>query len=303
MWEQDIRKPAENSGSNGVSIAFVLDRSKSMDWNDEDNLRNKLTTQFVEKLSEDTDKGSIVSFIADAKVVAKLTNNKAALKNAVDSIVNDSGYNSNSGTNGSAGIYTGIQELKGDASGNSRYIFFMTDGEDNRYSYEYSDLINMANENEITIYTIGLGDVDSSVLEKVANETGGKYYYAPSADELSEGYKKPSRKLSTTIPTAMTTVSPITTQSSSAKESSQQVQARESTHSRAYHTMMFRQITITTATTLRTATNLLSAKTTERYTAMLYPIPRRKIQIRTVSLITRTQHQELKDLQAVLSAN
>ncbi|HPY84047.1 MAG TPA: VWA domain-containing protein [Ruminococcus flavefaciens] len=190
MWEQDIRKPAENSGSNGVSIAFVLDRSKSMDWNDEDNLRNKLTTQFVEKLSEDTDKGSIVSFIADAKVVAKLTNNKAALKNAVDSIVNDSGYNSNSGTNGSAGIYTGIQELKGDASGNSRYIFFMTDGEDNRYSYEYSDLINMANENEITIYTIGLGDVDSSVLEKVANETGGKYYYAPSADELSEGYKK-----------------------------------------------------------------------------------------------------------------
>ncbi len=190
MWEQDIRKPAENSGSNGVSIAFVLDRSKSMDWNDEDNLRNKLTTQFVEKLSEDTDKGSVVSFIADAKVVAKLTNNKVALKNAVDSIVNDSGRNSNSGTNGSAGIYTGIQELKGDASGNSRYIFFMTDGEDNHYSYEYSDLINMANENEITIYTIGLGDVDSSVLEKVANETGGKYYYAPSADELSEGYKK-----------------------------------------------------------------------------------------------------------------
>lgn len=190
MWEQDIRKPAENSGSSGVSIAFVLDRSKSMDWNDEDNLRNKLTTQFVEKLSEDTDKGSIVSFIADAKVVAKLTNDKAALKNAVDSIVNDSGRNSNSGTNGSAGIYTGIQELKGDASGNSRYIFFMTDGEDNHYSYEYSDLINMANENEITIYTIGLGDVDSSVLEKVANETGGKYYYAPSADELSEGYKK-----------------------------------------------------------------------------------------------------------------
>ncbi|MBP5379683.1 MAG: VWA domain-containing protein [Ruminococcus sp.] len=190
MWSEDIRKPAEQSGSNGVSIAFVLDRSKSMDWNDTDNLRNKLTTQFVAKLSEDTDKGSVVSFIADAKVVAKLTNNKAVLQAAVDSIVNDSGYNSNSGTNGSAGIYTGIQELKGDTSGNSRYIFFMTDGEDNHYSYDYDTLIAMANENNITIYTIGLGDVDSTVLKQVADETGGKYYYAPSADELSEGYKK-----------------------------------------------------------------------------------------------------------------
>lgn len=42
----------------------------------------------------------------------------------------------------------------------------MTDGDDNRVSYSYDDLIAEAKENHVTIYTIGLGKVNSSILEK-----------------------------------------------------------------------------------------------------------------------------------------
>lgn len=188
VWEEYIRRPGENVASNGVSIAFVLDRSLSMDWNDPDNLRNSLTTQFINKLSEETDKGGIVSFIADATVVASLTNDKDTLKAAVDSIVNDDGWHWNSGTNGSAGIHAGLEELENDNSGNTRYLLFMTDGEDNRTSYSYDELISTAQQDHVTIYTIGLGSVNSEILEKVATETGGRYYYASNADDLLEGY-------------------------------------------------------------------------------------------------------------------
>lgn len=190
VWAENIRKPDEEVVSKGLSIAFVLDRSASMDWNDPENLRNSLTTQFINKLSEETDKGGIVSFIADATVVTSLTNDKDALKAAVDSIVNDDGWGWNSGTNGSAGIHAGLEELINDNSGNTRYILFMTDGEDNRTSYSYDDLIVTAQQNDVIIYTIGLGSVNSEVLEKLAAQTGGKYFYASNADELLEGYQQ-----------------------------------------------------------------------------------------------------------------
>lgn len=189
VWSEEIRKPQENSTSKGVSIVFVLDRSMSMDDNDPYNLRKSLTTQFINKLDSD-DYGSIISFIAKTEPLTGLTNSKRTLINAVNSIVNDDGHGENSGTNGSAGINEAITQLSNDQSGNSRYIVFMTDGEDNRYSYSYTSLIRKAKNNDITIFPIGLKDVDNDTLERLATETGGTYYYASESSKLVEGFEK-----------------------------------------------------------------------------------------------------------------
>ncbi len=190
VWNEEIRKPNENLSSNGVSISFVLDRSSSMSWNDSNNLRNFLTVQFINKLSQEKDYGSVISFIANAEVLTNLTNDMNLLKDKVNSIIDDDGWGSNSGTNGSAGIHAALEQLIVDTSGNNRYIIFMTDGEDNRVSYSYDELIEIAKNNNVIIYTIGLGDVDNVILQKLADGTGGKYYYASQADYLLEAFEQ-----------------------------------------------------------------------------------------------------------------
>lgn len=194
VWNEDIRKPNEEVPDRGLAIAFVIDRSASMDDNDASYLRTQLTKNFIDKLDGDKDEGSVISFIAVSEVLTELTNDKNVLKNAVDTIVNDSGYNSNSGTNGSAGIKSALGQLEADIEDHDKYIVFMTDGEDNRRSYSYDSLIKEANDNGVTIYTIGLGSVDDSTLKKVAQNTGGKYYYASEASELISIFEQAERE-------------------------------------------------------------------------------------------------------------
>jgi len=194
VWNEDIRKPNENIQNKSLAMSFVIDRSKSMDWNDSGYLRTQLTKNFIDKLDESNDVGSVISFIAVSEVLTELTNDKTILKNAVDTITNDSGINSNSGTNGSAGIKSALDQLKADTEDHNKYIVFMTDGEDNRRSYSYDSLINEANDNGVTIYTIGLGSVDDSTLKKVAKNTGGKYYYASEASELISIFEQTERE-------------------------------------------------------------------------------------------------------------
>lgn len=66
-------------------------------------------------------------------------------------------------------------------------MIFLTDGEDNKSSsYTYDEIINIASNDKIIIYTIGVGNVSQSTLEKIASQTGGKYYYASNASGLND---------------------------------------------------------------------------------------------------------------------
>lgn len=189
IWEEDIRKPNEVNTNNGhVSIVFVLDRSQSMDDNDPKNLRNSLTKGFIEKLDGIQDLGSLISFIQVSEPLTGLTNDKYVLNRAVDSIVNDDGWGSQSGTNGSAGLFSALNELENDSSGNTRYVVLMTDGEDTHTSYNYNDLIDRANAGKIHIMTIGLGKANTNLLKNLANQTNGSYYYANDSEQLDEAF-------------------------------------------------------------------------------------------------------------------
>ena len=193
IWTTDIRKPSADAGK-GLTAAFVLDRSESMNDNDPDSIRLKLTKEYIQKMEKNRDAGSLITFIAKSEVVTPLTNDLDSLAKSVDSVWNDSGYWWNSGTNGSAGIHEGLEQLKKDTSGNDRIMLFMTDGEDNRTSYSYDELIEDAKNNNIIIYTIGLGKVDDTLLKKIAVGTGGKYYYASTADDLNAIFKDTERE-------------------------------------------------------------------------------------------------------------
>lgn len=190
VWEEEIKPPLSSDDGEQVSldIAFAIDYSESMCDNDPKQIFKRLTKEFIAKLRDDVDRAAIVKFIASASTVASLTSDKDILNQAVDSIEYDNGYGSNSGTNGSDGYKRALDELA-DSDADYKYIIFITDGEDNRTSYDYDELISESVLSGVVVYTIGIGSVSEDILRKIGQETGGQYYHVTTnstSEDISE---------------------------------------------------------------------------------------------------------------------
>jgi hypothetical protein len=98
-----------------------------------------------------------------------------------------------------------VQQLKG--LGGRRALLLLTDGRDMLAAGDptpasratLNQAIQAAIKDGISIQTIGLGDrdtddlragIDETVLKRIADETGGAYFYAPGADQLSDLYRR-----------------------------------------------------------------------------------------------------------------
>lgn len=181
VWDTEIKPPisGEDGAEATLDIGFVIDYSASMDDNDPQKLFKKLSKEFISKLRDEKDKATVIKFIRRATIVSELTSDKNKLNTAIDSISYDDGCGSYSGTDGSAGYKMALDELSKDESKYKyKYIIFITDGEDNGYSYNYDNLIADSIENNVVVYTIGMGSASESVLRKIAQSTNGKYYHA-----------------------------------------------------------------------------------------------------------------------------
>ena len=190
VWDKDIKPPDYEASQEDLAldIAFVIDYSASMEDNDPNQLCKQLSKQFVSKLRDGRDKAAVIEFIRVATILSSLTTNKEEIINAIDNIIYDNGWSWDSGTDGSTGIRAALEELS-QSEAKYKYIIFLTDGEDNGYTYSYDDLIAEAIEKNIPIYAIGLGDANIGVLQNIANQTKGKYYYA-SANSTAEDILK-----------------------------------------------------------------------------------------------------------------
>ena len=75
----------------------------------------------------------------------------------------------------------------------TKILILLTDGEHNSGSVSPKDATALAQKNNIKIYTIGIGkegEADSALLETIASESGGEFFYATSAKELQGVYEK-----------------------------------------------------------------------------------------------------------------
>ena len=165
-----------NTKNKGRSIVFAIDSSSSMEWNDKENLRLSLTKKLLARLDKNHDRVSILDFDDKINIKKPLTNNIDNVLLDVDKI----------DSYGETDIYNAIKEsieLLKSESNNKKYIFLLTDGDD--YS-SYDEVISEAIKNNINIFTIGLGEINQNKLAKLANDTGGKFYFAKKSEELPE---------------------------------------------------------------------------------------------------------------------
>ena len=76
-----------------------------------------------------------------------------------------------------------------------KVLVVLTDGQDNSSKNKWSDVIKAANQNEIPVYIIGLGDVNVDTLKMIANATKGQFYFTQSSQSLDTIYAKISKKV------------------------------------------------------------------------------------------------------------
>lgn len=175
VWAKEMKAPFEGEIENiELVIGFAIDSSGSMSWNDPKGLRKQTAKEFVDKMDEN-DKAAVIDFDNTAKINCTLTSDKTVIKSAIDRI------DSSGGTDLGAGIQVALEQLQNSTS-KAKFIIMLTDGEG---SYNHN-LTQQAINQGVKIYTIGLGSsIDVDLLKNIAEATGGKYYHASSASDLS----------------------------------------------------------------------------------------------------------------------
>ena len=178
------------SGENGIheplSLAIVLDRSGSMEG--EKITRAKESVLRFISLMEPGDRASLFAFSDDVSALEPLTGSQDILRKAVLTIQ----------PGGHTALYDaiakGIESVQGIAGRKAEIV--LTDGIANRGALDIDQSITSAIKNYVSVNVIGLGkDVRTSRLERIAHETGGSYFFTPSADGLAEIYDTISNRI------------------------------------------------------------------------------------------------------------
>lgn len=174
-----------------MATSMVMDYSGSMAGKATKDMANA-AKQFV-RLKKDQDYCEIIKFDDVIQVCQTFTSDTAKLMTAIDGKYGG----------GATAFYDATLKGITDASGftTSQYgilpaVVAFTDGQDNRSVSDLLSCISAANSDQMPVYTIGFRpSVDSASLKLLAGQTGGRYYFTPDSEQLSEFYSKISRQL------------------------------------------------------------------------------------------------------------
>lgn len=171
-----LEMPDEDSTFDSLDVVFAIDSSGSMGSNDPGRLRIQVAKDFLRQLGPD-DRAAVVDFDGSAVLRSGLTTDVAALDAALDLI------NSSGGTSISAGVSAALNAFDADQDPQTlRTVILLTDGQ-GTYS---TSLTTQAQTMGVRIYTVGLGSgVSTSLLTNIAQQTGGEYFAAANANQLS----------------------------------------------------------------------------------------------------------------------
>lgn len=94
--------------------------------------------------------------------------------------------------------YDAVCHLDADGAKGKRAVIAMTDGIDNTSRRRVEEVIERAKEAKIPLYMLGFGragEIDDATMQRMAAQTGGKYYHAKNKDALLEIFENLSIQL------------------------------------------------------------------------------------------------------------
>lgn len=209
--------------ASGIDIMLVVDTSTSMEAIDPsvnlsriENAKNRAKEFILKRIN---DRIGIVVFSGIAFTQCPLTLDKDALINFVDTI--NTQITKVDGTAIGNAIATAVNRLS-KTDGKSKIIILLTDGNNNMGEIDPLAASNLAKDNKIKIYTVGIGsqndyyevedmffgkrrvkpqgmDLDETLLKEIAVKTGGEYFYAQTSKALSDAFLSIDKLEKTTV--------------------------------------------------------------------------------------------------------
>ena len=202
----------EKTTTEGVDIVLAIDISGSMLARDfrPDRLTaaKEVAAQFV--ANRQGDRIGLVVFAGEAFTQTPLTTDQSTLQTLLgrlrSGVVED-------GTAIGNGLATAVNRLR-ESDSKSKVIILLTDGVNNSGHIAPKTVAEIAKEQNIKVYTIGIGrngtapypvfdergrevytvdmkvEIDEKILEAIAEQTGGEYFRATNKSALEEIYKK-----------------------------------------------------------------------------------------------------------------
>ena len=202
----------EKTTTEGVDIVLAIDISGSMLARDfrPDRLTaaKEVAAQFV--ANRQGDRIGLVVFAGVAFTQTPLTTDQSTLQTLLgrlrSGVVED-------GTAIGNGLATAVNRLR-ESDSKSKVIILLTDGVNNSGHIAPKTVAEIAKEQNIKVYTIGIGrngtapypvfdergrevytvdmkvEIDEKILEAIAEQTGGEYFRATNKSALEEIYKK-----------------------------------------------------------------------------------------------------------------
>ena len=168
-------------GVSGVSVAIVVDESGSMSGTRLTQAKESIR-QYIDEMSP-FDRTAIVGFSGETKTTVHqtMTSDKNLLYQAVDRL---DAYGL---TNICTGTYRGLEQIVGETNPTAVIVF--SDGlVEGGEVYYKDDVVSYAKSLNTVVHSIAVGSDIRDPLEAMANETGGTYTYAPTADQLAAIY-------------------------------------------------------------------------------------------------------------------
>jgi len=171
----------------GYEISLILDASGSMQEYNKFGIVKEIVQDFVDQRQHD--KLALSIFADFAYVAVPLTYDKKSIKRLLQRI--EVGIAGKQRTALNEALFLSSNLFKTSKS-KEKVAILLTDGMDNTNTIPLEVAIKTAKKYNIKVYTVGVGnagkDFNPEILEKISNETGGKYFSANTIEKLKEIY-------------------------------------------------------------------------------------------------------------------
>lgn len=192
------QKIAFFSRESAMPLSIVLAIDTSLSTKKDLPLEQAAAHKFAHTILRPQDGLAVYKFSEEVSVVVPFTSDLSRIDAGVDHL------RSGSGTALFDVVFLGSQALG--ARQGRKVIVAVTDGGDTMSQVDYKQALRAAQESEAIVYSVIIVPIEASAgrdtggehaLIQMAEDTGGKYYYASSLPQLDEAFRKISEELRT----------------------------------------------------------------------------------------------------------
>ncbi len=179
---QGVRVVPLDSKQLPIYTVVIIDKSGSMKGTPIKKAR-EAAGKFVEMM-RGQDRAAYIEFDTQVKIAAKFTGDPAAVIGKIQKT------RVGSDTALLDAVWQGVELFKSVPEDGVKVILVLTDGKENRSTRTLDEVIRKARENQVSVFSVGLGEnIDEKMLKKMAGQTEANYYHAPGPDRLADIYR------------------------------------------------------------------------------------------------------------------